>query len=146
MGIPDPERDPQFYDGVPMRRLVAFCIDTVIIIGLWIVGAIALSILTLGIGVVLIPPLFFVTVFGYRWFLVSRQSATFGMKVTGIELRDPTGAHLDSTQAAIHTAAFMASIGFLPIAIVGWILMASSPTRQAIHDLPLGTVAINRPD
>ena len=26
-GLPDPERDRQFYDGVPLRRLVAWFID-----------------------------------------------------------------------------------------------------------------------
>ena len=31
-GLPDPERDRQFYEGVPLRRFVAWCIDLVIIL------------------------------------------------------------------------------------------------------------------
>ena len=31
-GLPDPERDRQFYEGVPLRRFVAWCVDLVIIL------------------------------------------------------------------------------------------------------------------
>ena len=32
MGVPDPQTDPQFYAGVPMRRFMAFLIDFAIIV------------------------------------------------------------------------------------------------------------------
>ncbi|MEM0990572.1 MAG: RDD family protein [Pseudomonadota bacterium] len=145
MGIPDPTADPQFYQGVPLRRFMAFLIDSVVIAGLWIVGAIAFSVITLGFGTVLIGPLLFFIAFLYRWLLLAKRSATLGMQATGIEVRDEAGNHLTSGQAAIHTAGFMLTIAFLPLAIIGWILMASSPERRAMHDLPLSTVVINKP-
>ena len=37
-GLPDPERDRQFYEGVPARRLVAFFIDTVVIVAISLVA------------------------------------------------------------------------------------------------------------
>lgn len=145
MGIPDPVTDPQFYVGVPLRRLVAFVIDTIVIFVLFFVGLVIVAAVTLGIGTLLAMPLFFATAFFYRWMLLTRNSATLGMTLTGIEVRDALGNPLSPTLAALHTAGFMVSIGFLPLAIVGWILMANSPTRQAIHDQLLGTVVINRP-
>ena len=36
-GLPDPVRDAQFYEGVPMRRLVAFLIDLAIILAIDVV-------------------------------------------------------------------------------------------------------------
>lgn len=146
MGIPDPLRDPQFYQGVPLRRLVAFLIDSVVILLLWFVGAIVVSVFTLGLGTVLLPFLLFATTFAYRWLLLGRTSATVGMRLTGIEIRDANGERLSQHLAALHTVGFMVTLGFLPLAIIGWIIMASSPSRQALHDLPFGTVAINRPD
>ena len=74
-----------------------------------------------------------------------QRSATLGMLATGIEVRDRNGEKCDPTTAFLHSFLFIASLYFLPVAIVGWILMASSPHRQAIHDLMLKTVVINRP-
>ena len=146
MGIPDPHSDPQFYEGVPLRRFVAFWIDTGVILVLWVVGGTALAVVTFGLGVALIPLLLVATAFLYRWILLAQTSATLGMRLTGIEIRDASGNRVTPPLAALHTVGFMISLGFLPLAIIGWILMANSPTRQTLHDIVFGTVAINRPD
>ncbi|MFK7943333.1 MAG: RDD family protein [Paracoccaceae bacterium] len=146
MSIPDPHRDPQFYQGVPLRRFVAFWIDTIAILLLWFVGAVLLAAVTLGLATPLFPVLFVGTAFAYRWLLLSRISATLGMQLTGIEVRDNQGERMTPTVAALHTIGFMVTLTFLPLAILGWILMANSPTRQALHDSIFGTVVINRPD
>lgn len=146
MGIPDPDRDPQFYQGVPTRRFVAFLIDTAAILAIWAVGGLLIVVLTFGLALALLPLLFMGTAFVYRWLLLARGSATLGMRMTGIEVRDTLGNHLNPPLAALHTAGFMVTVTFLPLGIVGWILMAGSPTRQALHDIMLGTVVINRPD
>lgn len=146
MGIPDPDRDPQFYQGVPLRRFVAFVIDTVIILLLCAIGLVLLTVLTFGLALPLMPLLFLGTAFAYRWLLVTHSSATLGMRITGVEVRDQNGNLLTRELAAMHTAGFMVTVTFLPLAIIGWILMASAPTRQALHDMVLGTVVINRPD
>lgn len=145
MGIPDPHHDLQFYQGVALRRFIAFLIDTAVIMALWFVGAVVLAALTLGLGIALIGPLLFLTGFLYRWLLLARRSATLGMTLTGIEVRSAQGALLTQGEAAIHTLGFMVTLMFLPLAIIGWILMATSPEGRALHDLPLGTVVINRP-
>ena len=55
-GLPDPDADRQFYDGVPSRRLVAWFIDAVIILAM--AGRQRLpssGILTLGLGFFMMP-------------------------------------------------------------------------------------------
>lgn len=148
MGIPDPTRDPQFYQGVPARRFVAFLIDTAIIFGLWFMGAVIAAIfvaLTAGLAAPLLALIMTGTGFIYRWLLLQQRSATLGMMVTGIELCDRDGQPLDGVTAALHTLGFYMTLFFLPLAVIGWIMMTGAPERRLLHDLPFGTVAINRP-
>ncbi len=148
MGVPDPVHDSQFYQGVPLRRFVAFCIDIVVIIGLWCVVLILgllVSVLTLGIATPLAVVVFSVTSFAYRWAMLSQRSATLGMILTGIEVRSATGGPLDPVTAFLHVAGFYVSVFFTPLLVIGWIVMAATPRRQMLHDLVLGTVVINRP-
>lgn len=145
---PDPVLDSQFYDGVPTRRFVAFCIDVVVVFAIWLVVLVlglVLTVVTLGLGAPLAALAASVTDFLYRWFLLAEGSATIGMRLTGIELRDAAGRRLDPVTAFLHVAGFYISLVFLPLLVIGWILMAASPHRRLLHDTVLGTVAINRP-
>jgi len=148
MGIPDPDRDAQFYRGVPVRRLTAFLIDSVVILGLWFVAVVVgfvITIFTAGLAGPLAFLLFSGTGFLYRWVMLGQRSATLGMMATGIEVRDGQGDRCTPGTAFLHTAAFYLTILFVPLLIIGWFLMASSPYRRAMHDVFLGTVVINRP-
>jgi len=148
LGLPDPDRDAQFYRGVPLRRLVAFFIDAAVILALTLSGMFVAAVIwpaSLDLGGNAVLLLILLTGAGYRWTMVQHRSATLGMVATGIELRARTGERLSGAEALIHTVAFSLSLAFLPLAIVGWIRMAADPHRRAIHDLILGTSAINRP-
>ncbi len=149
MGVPDPVRDSQFYEGVPVRRLIAFCIDLLVIIALWcvvLVVGLIISVLTLGLGTPLAAAVFAATGFLYRWVMLAERSATVGMVVTGIEVRNAAGDRLNPVVAFLHVAGFYTSVFITPLLVIGWFLMASSPYRRLLHDLFLGTVVINRPD
>lgn len=149
MGLPDPARDPQFYQGVPLRRLVAFVIDTAVIVLLMasiavVAGLIGLA--SFGLGWVLIVPGFALAGFLYRFTMLRERSATLGMLAAGIELRGPDGARVDAGLAAVHTLGFYATL-YLPVLMVlGIAMMGFNPRRQLLHDLPLGTAMINRPE
>lgn len=148
MGVPDPHRDPQFYAGVPLRRLVAFAIDAVIILFLIACAVFVLGALTLGalfLAGPLLALLFGATGFVYRWVMLTQRSATVGMMFTGLEVRDHRGDRMRQATAFLHTAGFYATLFFLPLLFIGWFLMFSSPYRRAMHDMILGTVVINRP-
>ncbi len=148
MSVPDPRRDPQFYEGVPVRRLVAFGIDLIIILFLllavFVVGAV-FTLGSLGLAGPLFMLVFSATGFLYRWVMLWQRSATLGMILTGIEVRDGQGDRMTQLTAFIHTAGFYATFFFLPLLFIGWFLMFTSPYRRAMHDLILSSVVINRP-
>ena len=138
--LPDPQTQPEFYDDLLLKRFVAWLIDSMLVWGLWVV----LSILTLGILIWLLP-FFAVLDFVYRIATLSRRSATWGMRVVGIELRDRRGEPLDGGQAFAHTAGYMFSmVMFFPVQIASIVMMAVSERRQSLTDLVLGTAALNR--
>lgn len=148
MGIPDPQHDPQFYSGVPLRRLIAFFLDTIVILILWFI----VLVMTLIVGMVtfgLALPIMMLFLAGtgllYRTIMLWQRSATLGMLAVGIEVRNRRGETCEPTDAFLHSLIFIATLYFLPVAIIGWILMASSPHGRAMHDLLLDTVVINRP-
>ncbi len=148
MDVPDPVSDSQFYDGVPVRRFTAFCIDLLVIIGLWcvvLVVGLLITVLTLGLGSPIAAAVFAATGFIYRWAMLAERSATVGMLLTGIEVRDASGRRLDPVMAFLHVAGFYVSVFVTPLLVIGWFLMATSPYRRLLHDLVLGTVVINRP-
>ncbi len=148
MGVPDPEIDGQFYAGVPMRRLIAFIIDFLVILVLSFVVLVIAAIVITATGGIAGPFMFLSFTFAgfiYRWVMLFQRSATLGMILTGIEIRDAEGHRMSQGTAFLHTAGYYVTFFFLPLAVIGWILMATSPHRRLMHDVFMGTVAINRP-
>ena len=145
MGIPDPIRDSQFYEGVPLRRLAAFVIDFIVIMILTFVAMLVVALMTLGLGTPLVFLVLTLTGFLYRWLLLKHRSATIGMIMTGIEIRRADGEKMDSASAFLHTLGFLVTFFFIPLLFIGWFLMMSDPHRRTLHALVLGSVAINRP-
>ncbi len=145
MALPHPDFDAQFYETVPLKRLVAFLIDIVIIAILSILTVAVFGVLTLGIGFALFMPITFLVSFAYRWLTIAARSATFGMLFMGIEFRGRDGLHLTSQEAMIHSGIFIA----LTITVIGWIAtvitIMASERHQSLPDLFLGSAAINRP-
>ena len=139
-GLPDPQAQPEFYDDVMLKRFLAWVVDSALVWGLWLV----LSVLTLGILIWLLP-FFAVLDFVYRTATLSRRSATWGMRLVGIELRDRRGEPLDGGQALAHTAGYMFSmVTFFPVQVASIVTMAATERRQSLTDMVLGTAALNR--
>ncbi|RVV99775.1 RDD family protein [Mesobaculum littorinae] len=140
-GLPDPETEAEFYEGVPTKRAIAWCLD-VTLIG---IVSVVLVPFTLFTALFYFPVLMAVVGFLYRWVCLTRGSATLGMRLTGIEIRDHSGARLDPTGAFLHTAGYAASLAIFPLQLVSIALMLISPRAQGLTDHGLGTAAINRP-
>ncbi|MFV0475244.1 MAG: RDD family protein [Pikeienuella sp.] len=140
-GLPDPEADSQFYEGVPARRLLAFAIDIALIWGL----AFVIGVLTLGIGFLLFGMLVPVLDFIYRAATISNRSATWGMRFAGVELRQLSGARFDLFHAVAHTILFYVATAFVVAQLVSVILMAGAAMGRGLHDLPFGSTMINSP-
>lgn len=140
-GLPDPNKDHQFYDGVCFKRLLAWCID-VIIVALLTLGMI---VLTLGTGIFIFFILFLIVNIGYRIFTLMRNSATAGMYITGIEIRNGHGDKLSTPQATAHTLLYIIFAASVFPLILSCAMMMFSRYGQGIHDFILHTTMINRP-
>lgn len=138
--IPDPDTQPEFYADVPLKRLLAWMIDFVII------GAATLVVvlLTAFVGLFFLPLLFLLTGFFYRILTISQGSATWGMRVMAIEFRTLSGTRFDGGMALAHTAIFTAICAVLPLQLLSMVLIATTRRAQGIPDHILGTVVLNR--
>ena len=138
--LPDPIEQPGFYESVPGKRLLAWVFDAMFILILCLVilpftGFLALFVWPLwwlGIG------------FAYRTITIATGSATWGMRIMAIELRNATGLRLNLTEAALHTLGYTISIGSLLIQAVSVVLLCASFRGQSLTDHVLGTVMLNR--
>jgi uncharacterized RDD family membrane protein YckC len=144
-GLPDPERDRQFYAGVPARRLAAWFVDLAIILTVGVPAAILFGLVTLGVGFALFPLIVAGVGFFYRTATIAGGSATWGMRVMGIELRRGDGTRFDFLTALAHTAIYTVCIGFVVLQLVSCLTILGTRYRQSIADLILSTTAINRP-
>src|SRR5262245_57107052 len=95
----DPVANPELFDGVLSRRIVAFLIDLVILTAPVVIAAIFIFIfglVTLGLGWALFwllsPGTVIWALLYYGWTLGSPASATIGMRVMDLEMRTWYGA------------------------------------------------------
>lgn len=139
--LPDPIHQSEFYSGLPAKRLFAWLID-VILVGLltFLIGA-----MTFGLLWFLWPIVFVAIDFTYRWLTLSTGSATLGMRVMAVQIRNGFGEKLSSGEAALHTLVFMVCAGFALPQIASILMMLFGPSHKGLHDVILGTAAINRP-
>ena len=66
------------------------------------------------------------------------------MRLTAIEFRDRSGAHLDSATAFLHTLGYAVSVAMFPLQLLSIGLMLTTARKQGLTDHVLGTVALNR--
>jgi uncharacterized RDD family membrane protein YckC len=144
----DPATQPELFEGVLARRVVAFVIDFVIIAIPVVLAAMfifAFGIVTLGLGWVLywlLPPgavIWALVYFGVT--LGGPRSATIGMRTMDLEMRTWYGAPAYFVLGAVHAIVFWFSVS----ALTPFILLVAffNERRRLLHDILLGTVVIN---
>lgn len=139
-GLPDPVYEAEFYRDVPVKRLLAWVVDVILIAALVAV----LTLLGFLIPLFFLPVLWFAVGFVYRWTSLARSSATPGMRFAAIEIRDRTGAPLDGGTAFLHTAGYTFSVVTAPLQLISVAMMLLTARGQGLTDMILGTAAINR--
>jgi uncharacterized RDD family membrane protein YckC len=144
-GLPDPDLDRQFYEGVPARRLFAWFVDLFIVLLIGVPVAVAFGLLTLGFGFVLFPLLVAGVGFIYRTATIAGGSATWGMRFAGIEFRRGDGSRFDLLFAFLHTAIYAVCFGVFVLQLISCIAILGTRYGQSLPDIILGTTAINRP-
>lgn len=140
-GLPNPDQRPEFYRGTAVKRGLAWVVDVLLI------GLLSIVVLpfTAFLGLFFFPAMMLVLGFFYRWMTLAGGSATWGMRLMGIEIRDWRCERLTSETAFLHTAGYTASVILAPAQLVSACLMIATPRGQGLTDLLLGSTAINRP-
>lgn len=139
-GLPHPDLDRQFYQGVPSKRLVAWFFDLIIIGAL----SVLISLLTLGIGFFFIGVIFLIASFIYRVLTIGSTSSTWGMRAVGIELRDRDGMRFTTAQALVHTIAYFICFSFFLPQLASMLMMVGTRYGQGLPDMFMGSTAVNR--
>ena len=144
----DPATQPELFEGVLARRVVAFIVDFVIISIPVVLAAMfifAFGIVTLGLGFALywlLPSatvIWAIVYFGVT--LGGPASATLGMRVMDLEMRTWYGAPAYFVLGAVHAVAFWFTVSFFTPFVL---LVAFFIERgRLLHDIILGTVIIN---
>ncbi len=138
--LPHPDHSQEYYSGVIFKRLIAWVIDAMIITLLSFVLVIFTAftaIFFLGFATLALSLI-------YRWATISAWSATPGMLIMSVELRNQIGGRLDGTNAFWHAALFLFFKGMIIPQLVSIAMMLFDARGQGLHDALCGVVAINR--
>ncbi len=139
------DSDPESFDGVVLKRTVAYILDAVAI-GLMgtAIALVALVpvVLTLGmlwpvaVGFVALVPV------AYHTLLIGgKRPATLGMRLFGVEVRTLTGAKPGYGVALLHTVTFYVTVG-----LTSWLILLVAlfnRRRRTLHDFLCGTIVVD---
>ena len=144
----DPDSNPELFEGVLARRVVAFVIDFFAIAVPVVLAAMfifAFGIVTLGLGWTLywlLPPasvIWAIVYFGVT--LGDERSATLGMRVMDLEMRTWYGAPAYFVLGAVHAIGVWFTVSFFTPFIL--LVAFFNRRKRLLHDILLGTVVIN---
>jgi uncharacterized RDD family membrane protein YckC len=144
--LPDPSTAPELFDGVLLRRVLAYLLDVAILVAAaTILGVISviLGFFTFGIPWVLLPVLIPALVLGYyAMTLGSPMRATVGMSVFDIVLVPARGYPLDGWKILIHPVVFWITVWVAwPISLM---VALFTQRQQMVQDLVTGTIMLRR--
>jgi len=146
----DPAANPELFEGVLARRVLAFAIDVVIIavplILAWIF-IFVFGLVTFGLGWflfwILSPASVIWALVYYGATLGGPASASLGMRAMELQMRTWYGAPAYFVLGAVHAIVFWVSVSVLtPFILVVGLFNAR---RRLLHDILVGTVIINNP-
>ncbi|WP_412105114.1 RDD family protein [Sulfitobacter sp. D35] len=137
---PDPQTQAQFYRDVPLKRLLAWVVDTLVTL----LACVVILPFTAFTGLFFFPALYVTVNFIYRVVTLANRSATWGMRLFAVEIRQANGERLDATTALMHTIGYAVSWAVAPLQLISVVMMACTERKQGLSDHALGTVAINR--
>jgi len=128
--------------GVRTRRILALLLDLVLVTILAAFIWVALLILTLGLSLILLPPLFPLVAFFYNGLTVSgAKMATPGMRAMDLEMRmHETGARVPFINAAAQALFFYVSWCFPPVFLVSLV----DSEKRCLHDILAGVTLTRR--
>jgi len=147
----DPLGQPEFFESVVSRRVIAFIVDFIILaipvvfLAMFIFVA---GVITLGLGfflyLLLWPAAVIWALVYYGTTLGGPHSATVGMRVMDLEMRLWYGAPMYGLLGAVHPVVFWISVSVLtPLVLLAPFF---NHRRRCLHDFLCGTVVVNNED
>lgn len=144
----DPVTQPERFEGVLARRVIAYLIDLMMIavpLALFAVFIVMFGIVTLGFGWFMF---FFYGPIAVIWALVyygmtlgSPASATIGMRMVDLEMRTWYGAPAYFVLGAVHALGYWLTVtGLTPVVLLVPLL---NQRKRLLHDMLVGTIVIN---
>jgi len=144
----DPAANPELFEGVLARRVVAFLIDFLILsipvvfvsMFIFVVGVVTFGLGFLFYGL-LWPAMVIWALAYYGLTLGGPTSATIGMRAMDIEMRTWYGAPTYFVLGAVHAVVFWVTVSM----ITPFVLLVAlfNQRRRCLHDMLVGTVVIN---
>ncbi|WP_298725253.1 RDD family protein [uncultured Ferrovibrio sp.] len=142
----DPFADPAAFDGVIVRRIFAYLVDLIALVGVIFLYKIAVGLLTIVTFGLLTPILVLVGAaipLAYHTLTIGGSaSATPGMRLFDLQVSTWNGGKPGYLQALLQTAAFYVTVGLTSGLILIWALFNNR--RRCLHDLLCGTVVHRR--
>jgi uncharacterized RDD family membrane protein YckC len=144
----DPAANPELFEGVLARRVLAFIIDLIIVAIPVVVVAtfiFVFGLVTFGLGWVLYgvlsPAAVVWALIYFGLTLGSPASASIGMRAMDLEMRTWYGAPAYFLLGAVHAVVYWVTVSFLTpfILLVGLF----DARRRLLHDMLIGTIIIN---
>lgn len=144
----DPHANPELFEGVLARRVVAFAIDLILIALPLLAAAMFIfvfGLVTFGLGWALFwllsPASVIWALFYYAMTLGGSASATLGMRAMAIEMRTWYGAPSYAVLGAVHAIIYWITVSVLTplVLVVGFF----NARKRLLHDILVGTVIIN---
>jgi uncharacterized RDD family membrane protein YckC len=144
----DPATNPELFEGVVARRVVAFLVDFLILatpvvfvsMFIFVVG-----IVTFGLGflfyALLWPAMVIWAIVYYGMTLGGPASATVGMRIMEIEMRTWYGSPAYFVLGAVHAVVFWVTVSAITPLIL--LVCLFNGRRRCLHDILVGTVVIN---
>ena len=146
MMLPDPQSSPELFDGILIRRPLAYLIDLVMLslitFAVMVVGVIG-GFFSFGLLWVALPiALPLAIVLYYAATLGSPARATLGMRAIDLILTPARGRPLNGWRILIHPLLFWVTVWIAwPVIVV---VVLFTPHRQTLHDLVTGTLLVRR--
>jgi uncharacterized RDD family membrane protein YckC len=137
----EPQLPAEALASVRSRRIVALFFDLIFVSILSFALWLALAVLTFGLSLFILPPLFPAVAFFYNGLTVSgARMATPGMRAMDLEMRLTNGARVPFINAAVHAVLFYVSTMFPPVFLVSLL----SANKRCLHDMLAGVIVTRR--
>ncbi|HMK91238.1 MAG TPA: RDD family protein [Methylocystis sp.] len=128
-------------EGVRSRRVVALCLDFVLVSIISGLLFASLALLSFGATLILLPPIFPLTAFFYNGLTVSGpRMATPGMAFMDLEMRGMDGGRVPFINAAAHAVLFYVTTLLPPLLLISFI----TNDKRCLHDILADVIVLRR--